>query len=126
MELNFNESMNAMFDKVEEFFRSKTVVGESITIGDTTIIPVMDISLGIGLGGGDGVDDKANKGNGGGGGVGAKGTPTAVIVLKGDSVEVLPVRRQAGLEKLLEMVPDMVDRIRQEKKDGDAPEESGE
>ncbi len=116
MELNFNENVDTLFAKLEEFFSSHTVIGEPIQVGDTTLIPIIDVSIGVGLGGGDGVDEKGNKGNGGGGGVGAKGTPTAVIAIQGERIEMLPIQRQAGLEKLVEMVPDILSKINFDRK----------
>lgn len=114
MDMNFNENVDKVFARLEEFFQSRTVIGESITVGDATLIPVLDISIGLGLGGGDGVDDKGAKGVGGGGGAGAKGSATAVIVIRGDQIDILPIKRQASLEKLVEMVPEIVSRIREE------------
>ena len=119
MELNFNENVDTLFAKLEDFFRSHTVIGEPIQVGDTTLIPIIDVSIGVGLGGGDGVDEKGNKGNGGGGGVGAKGSPTAVIAIQRDRIEMMPIRKQAGLEKLVEMVPDILARINLDR--GDEP-----
>jgi len=111
MQSNLTENTNALFEKLEKFFTSKTVVGEPITIGDVTLIPVINISFGLGTGSGDGTDEKGNKGVGGGGGVGAKATPTAVISIINGKVEVLPINQRAGLEKILDMVPDIVSKV---------------
>lgn len=111
MQINFTENTNALFEKLEKFFTSKTVIGETIIVGDVTLIPVLNISFGLGTGTGDGTDEKGNKGVGGGGGVGAKATPTAVIAITNGKVEVLPINQRGGLEKLLEMVPDIVSKV---------------
>lgn len=111
MQNNFTENSNALFEKLEKFFTSKTVVGETIIVGEVTLIPMINISFGLGTGAGDGTDEKGNKGVGGGGGVGAKATPTAVITITNGKVEILPINNRGGLEKLLEMVPDIVDRV---------------
>lgn len=111
MSFNFNENVSVLFEKLEKFLTSKTVVGEPIQIGETTLVPIVSLSFGVGSGGGDGSDDKGSKGFGSGGGVGAKATPTAVIVIKGDKVELLPLKSQGGLEKLLDMVPEIVSKI---------------
>ena len=111
MQSNLTENTNALFEKLEKFFTSKTVVGEPIVIGDVTLIPVINISFGLGTGSGDGTDEKGNKGVGGGGGVGAKATPTAVISIINGKVEVLPINQRGGLEKLLDMVPDIVAKV---------------
>ena len=111
MALNFSEDASVMFEKLEKFFTSKTVVGEPIILGDVTLIPLLNISFGLGLGGGDGTDEKGNKGMGGGSGVGAKAVPTAVLVVKNGTVEVLPIAHRGGLEKLLELVPDIMEKV---------------
>ncbi|MCC5911681.1 MAG: sporulation protein [Clostridiaceae bacterium] len=117
MSTNFTENAGTLFEKLENFFTSKTVVGETISIGNITLIPMVDISFGIGTGGGDGIDDKGNKGMGAGGGVGAKASPTAVIVIKDDEVQVLPINQKGGMEKLIDMVPDILSKVNLKKKD---------
>ena len=120
MSFNFKENVNTMFEKLEDFFKSKTVIGESITVGDTVLIPIIDISIGLGLGGGDGIDEKGQKGYGCGGGLGAKGSPTAVIVIKGDNIELLSINKRTGLEKLIEAAPDLISKIKEkEQKSGE-------
>ena len=53
-----NENINSLFEKLESFLQSKTVVGEPLNVGETTIIPFIDISFGLGTGGGSGTDEK--------------------------------------------------------------------
>ena len=105
---NISENINNIFDKLESFLKTKTVVGEAMQIGDVTIVPFIDISFGLGTGGGSGVEEKGNQGTGGGAGSGGKISPTAVLVIKGDKVELLPIKKSGGLDKLIDMVPDIV------------------
>lgn len=105
-------NIEVLFERLESFMKSKTVVGETIVVGDTTLVPFMSVSFGLGSGGGDGGDDKGNKGVGGGAGVGAKAVPVAVLVIKGDKVDLLPITKQANLGKLLEMVPGLIEKIK--------------
>lgn len=114
---NVNENITVLFEKLEKFLTSKTVIGESIQVGDATLIPFITTSFGIGSGGGDGTDAKGSKGIGGGSGIGAKISPTAVLVIKGDKIEVLPIKKNAGFEKLIEMVPDIVSKVNCSKKE---------
>jgi uncharacterized spore protein YtfJ len=109
--VDVNENINVMFEKLKEFLTSKTVIGEPLTIGDATLIPIINVSFGLGSGGGDGGDSKGNSGVGGGAGIGAKVSPTAIIIIKGDKIEVLPIKKLSGLEKLIEMVPDIMDKV---------------
>lgn len=115
--VNVNESISLLFERLESFIKSKTIFGESIQVGDATLIPVVDVSFGLGAGGGDGSDGKGNAGVGGGSGIGAKASPTAIIVIKGDKVEVLPIKKSSGLEKLMDMVPGIVDEVKKHKED---------
>ena len=118
MPTNFKENASALFEKLEKFFTSKTVVGDTIVVGNVTLIPMVDIAFGVGTGSGDGNDEKGNKGVGAGGGVGAKATPTAVIVIKGDDVQILNIKQRGSMDKILEMVPDIVSKVSCMHKDG--------
>jgi len=109
--MNLNENATVLFEKLEKFFTSKTVVGEPLQVGQVTLIPLLNISFGLGLGGGDGTDEKGNKGMGGGSGVGAKAVPTAVLVVSGGKVDVLPITQRGGLERLVDLVPDILERV---------------
>lgn len=115
MAFNLNENVNTLFESLEKFLTSKTVVGEPIHIGEVTLVPIINLAFGVGTGGGDGIDDKGSKGLGAGGGVGAKASPTAIIVIKGDSVEMLPIKSSNGLEKLIDMVPEIVSKVKSKK-----------
>lgn len=115
MAFNLNENVNTLFESLEKFLTSKTVVGEPIHIGEVTLVPIINLAFGVGTGGGDGIDDKGSKGLGAGGGVGAKASPTAIIVIKGDRVEMLPIKSSNGLEKLIDMVPEIVSKVKSKK-----------
>lgn len=116
-EFDFKENIGVIFDKLENFLKTKTVVGEPIQIGETTIVPFINLTFGLGTGGGTGRDEKGNGGVGGGGGTGAKIAPTAVLVIKGDKVELFPIKKSGGLDKLVEMVPGIIDKISEKKEE---------
>ena len=105
---NISDNINNIFDKLESFLKTKTVVGEPIQLGDVTIVPFIDISFGLGTGGGSGIEEKGNKGSGGGAGSGGRISPTAILVIKGDKIELLPIKKTGGLDRLIDMVPDIV------------------
>jgi len=109
-----NESIEVMFERLQNFVQSKTVVGETIEVGDATLVPFVSVSFGLGAGGGDGNDGKGNTGVGGGSGIGAKVAPLAVLVIRGDKAEMLPISKQANLGKLLEMVPELISKLKPE------------
>lgn len=107
----------SLADQVRVLAQSETVIGESITIGGTTIIPVTRVTFGFGAGGGSGdavQSDKAGPatGSGGGGGAGVRMEPAAFIVMKDGELSVLAAPGKRGaLGTLFEQVPDLVERI---------------
>lgn len=114
---DFKENVEVIFDKLENFLKTKTVVGEPITIGGTTLVPFINLTFGMGVGGGNGTDEKGNGGLGGGGGTGAKIAPTAVLVIQNDKVELLPIKKSGGLDKLVDMVPGIIEKINDKKEE---------
>ena len=90
----FKETVESLFQGMDSVVSSKTVVGDAIHINGTIILPLVDVSFGIGAG-----SFNAEKKDRAGGGIGGKITPSAVIVI------------QDGITKLLDMVPDVVDRF---------------
>jgi len=49
-ESNIRETVSSLFQGLDSLVSAKTVVGDAIKLGDTTIIPLMDVSFGIGAG----------------------------------------------------------------------------
>ena len=105
-ENNFKDTVNSLFKGLDAFISAKTVVGEAIHVGDTIILPLVDVSFGVGAGAFEG-DIKSN----GGGGMTGKLTPSAVLVIQNGSTKLVNVKNQDGLTKVLDMVPDFVDRF---------------
>ena len=107
------EVLEGMYNKLDNFLKTETVIGDPIEIGQVTLIPI--ISASFGLGGGFGEESKTDSG-GGGGGLGCKITPDAVLIVKEDQVEMLPVKNKGSLEKLIEKVPDIISKLEKTKK----------
>ena len=105
-ENNFKDTVNSLFKGLDAFISAKTVVGEAIHVGDTIILPLVDVSFGVGAGACEG-DKQSN----GGGGMTGKLTPSAVLVIQNGSTKLVNVKNQDGLTKVLDMVPDFVDRF---------------
>ena len=97
---NLKDTMGSLFDGMEGFLTSKTVVGEPIYIKDTII------SFGMGAGAFSG--DKKDKS---GGGIGGKMTPSAVLVIKDGQTKLVNIKNQETIVKLLDMVPDVIDKF---------------
>jgi len=104
---NFNEVVNSMMQGMESFLSSKTVVGEPTQAGDTTIIPLVDVIFGIGAG----AASSQEKKNGGAGGMTGKMSPSAVLVIKNGQVRLVNIKNQDTVNKIIDMVPDLIDRF---------------
>lgn len=112
--MDLTGSLKTIFQEMEEFLTTKAVVGEPIEVGAITLIPVINVTFGMGTGGGSeesAKDSKPQKG-GAGAGLGAKISPTAVIVIKEGDISVIPLNGNTGLERLIDMVPDIVKKIK--------------
>ena len=99
---SFSGIVGSMMKGMEGFLSSKTVVGEPTQIGDTTIIPLVDVTFGVGAG----ASTKDNK-NSGGGGMSGKMTPSAVLVVKNGQVKLVNIKNQDTVTKVLDMIPDL-------------------
>ena len=105
-ENNFKDTVNSLFKGMDAFISAKTVVGDAIHINGTIILPLVDVSFGIGAG-----SFNAEKKDRTGGGIGGKITPSAVIVIQDGKTKLVNIKNQDGLTKVLDMVPDFVDRF---------------
>lgn len=110
------ENLDTIFENFQHMISVETVVGEAVHIDDTTLVPFVDVSFGFGVGGADGkTNEDGRKGGGGGGG---KLTPTAILVIKGDRVELFSIKdgnKSGAFEKLLNMVPGIIDKMKKDK-----------
>jgi len=113
--MDYNQHLQTMFDKLESFFRTETVVGEPIIVGEVTLIPLIEISFGLGSGIGSG-KEKGIEGAGGAG-AGAKIMPTAIMVIKGEDVSLIPLKDRDSLEKVFEVVPEIINKLKNKKHD---------
>ncbi len=107
--INFDAAVGSLFDGMNKFMSTKTVVGDAIHIGDTIILPLVDVSFGMGAG------TKADSANGNktsaSGGMGAKMSPSAVLVIHNGSSKIISVKNQDGVSKILDMVPDIINKF---------------
>lgn len=103
---NFKSTVEALFKGMDAVVSSKTVVGDAIHINDTIILPLVDVSFGIGAS-----SSSADKKEKGMGGIGGKMSPSAVIVIQGGKTKLVNVKNQDTITKILDMVPDVVDRF---------------
>lgn len=118
-ENNFQSTVESLFKGMDSFITTKTVVGDAITVGDTILLPLVDVSFGVGAGAFSG-----DKKNNGGGGMGGKISPSAVLVISNGVTKLVNIRNQDGLTKILDMVPDFLNKFSEGKKEQE-PEKEG-
>ena len=103
--------------KVKEMISVNDVVGTPITTPEgVTIIPISKVSVGFGGGGSDFVSKNSNRHEnpfGGGAGGGVKVSPVAFLVVKEGSVRMIPMAEPANttVDRVVEMIPDTLDKI---------------
>lgn len=116
------ESIRSMIDV-------NTIIGEPMEISEEiTIIPISKVGFGLAAGGSEFKDETVEgylrKQNdeeeiqyrlpfGGGSGVGASITPVAFIVVQSETVKLMPVEHNNCIDKLLDYVPDLFEKINQ-------------
>lgn len=109
----FSSVVESLFKGMDSVLSTKTVVGEATQIGDTIILPLVDVSFGVGAG----ASTKDSK-QGGGGGLGGKMSPSAVLVIKDGHARLVNIKNQDTMTKILDMVPDLIERFTSKKENG--------
>ena len=105
-ENNFQSTVESLFKGMDSFITTKTVIGDAINIGDTIILPLVDVSFGVVAGA-----FMQEKKNNGAGGLGGKIQPSAVLVIQDGKTKLVNIKNQDGMTKILDMVPDLVNRF---------------
>ena len=114
-----NTTVDSLFKGMESFVSTKTVVGEPTTIGDTIIVPLAEVSFGVAAGA-----VVENNKNNGAGGMGGKIMPSAVLVIQNGNTKLVNIKNQDTVTKILDMIPDLVDRFTSPKENMPADEEA--
>lgn len=102
-------TVESLFKGLDSFLTTKTVVGEPVRFDDGTIIvPLVDVSFGVGAGAF--ANDEKKKQNATGG-MGGSMQPSAVLVIQNGSTKLVNIKNQDGITKILDMVPDFVNKF---------------
>ena len=121
-ENNFKGTIESLFKGMEGFITSKTVVGDAVKFDDGTIIlPLVDVSFGVGAG----AFSEHNKKDNGAGAMGGKIQPSAILVIQDGEAKLVNVKNQDGLTKVLDMVPDLINRFSGDNKEKKSQSEIG-
>ncbi len=119
--------MNTAMNSIKEMVDVNTIIGDPIeTSNNVVIIPVSKVNFGFAAGGsefrGKTSDETKNKDEkeekprlpfGGGSGAGVSISPIAFIVVQETGVKLLPVEHGSSLDKLIDLVPDLIDKVNQ-------------
>ena len=101
---DFNTTVSTLFNGMDSFLTTKTVVGEPTQIGDTIILPLVDVAFGVAAG----AFSDNNAKNSGAGGLGGKMSPSAVLVIQDGHTKLVNIKNQDSITKILDMVPELV------------------
>ena len=117
--------MGVSVEKIRELVDANTVVGTPIALWDgLTIIPVSKVSYGFASGGSDLPNKTTGDLFGGGAGAGINIIPVAFLTVKDGEINLLPVvAKPDTADRLISMVPDMVDKFSKKKKEKETAED---
>lgn len=120
--------MVTAMNSIKEMIDVNTIIGDSIqALNNTVIIPISKVGFGFAAGGCEFNDETVNSYNrkekeeninyrlpfGGGSGAGVNITPVAFLIVQNDSVKLLEATHSSVLDKLVEYVPDAIEKINQ-------------
>lgn len=115
---HFQGTVESLFKGMDNFISTKTCVGEAIHVGDTIILPLVDVSFGV-MASARNEERRSN----GGGGMGGKISPTALLVIKDGTTKLINVRSQDSLSKLIDLAPEVISRFTRSDQVSTTPEE---
>ena len=102
---NVKETLKTILDGVNGLVDTKKVIGEPFTIGDTTVIPFIESSIGMGVG------EFSNNADKSAGGMAMKVSPIACLVIQNGFTKLINIQNQDPITKALDMIPDLVDKL---------------
>lgn len=118
--------MNTAMNSIKDMIDVNTIIGEPIQASNSTvIIPISKVGFGFAAGGsefnGGTLDEYKRKDKeeevqyrlpfGGGSGAGVSIAPVAFLVVQSNSVKLLPVDHSSTLDRLLDYVPDLIEKV---------------
>lgn len=125
MEHPIESLMITAMNSIQDMIDVNTIIGEPIESKNVTIIPISKVSLGFAAGGsefkGETINEYTKKAEseeiqyrlpfGGGSGAGVCISPVAFLVIQEDSVKLLPTDHISSIDKLLDYVPDLIEKV---------------
>lgn len=119
--------MNTAMNSIREMVDVNTIIGDPIqTSNNVVIIPISKVNFGFAAGGSEfkcrtsenikkelepNMPMSERLPFGGGSGAGVSISPIAFIVVQANGVKLLPVEHSSSIDKLLDLVPDLADKL---------------
>ena len=105
--------LDTTMDKLKAMVNADVITGDPIVVDGLTLIPVSKVAYGIATGGSDFATKNQLGLFGGGSGAGVTVSPIAFMVIKEESVRMLPVAvpPSTTADRIVEQVPDVLEQI---------------
>ena len=103
---NFQASVRELLSGLDGFVSTRSVVGEPIRMGEATLIPLMDIQIGVGAG------SYGGKSAGSAGGLGATIKPSSMLLLQDGKVKLIRITNEETVMKVIDAIPEVIDRVK--------------
>ena len=104
------EVIAGIVGELKQIASAESVIGQAVTIGNKTVIPIVKITVGFGAGGGEGEAEKAGGGFGAGGGGGCIVEPAAFIIIDENGISLLPAK-PGKIDSIVEAIPGVVNKL---------------
>lgn len=112
--------MKNTMENLKDMIDVNTVIGDTIQTGDGSfIVPISKVSFGFASGGSEfGTSCKVSEGNnskhpfGGGSGAGVTVKPVAFLVLRNDTIRLLPVDQDNTYDRIVDSIPQVLDTLK--------------
>jgi len=107
---NVMEVITGIVGELKQIASAESIIGEAVTVGDKTVVPIVKVTVGFGAGGGEGEKDKNGSGYGAGGGGGCIVEPAAFIIMDKTGISLLPAK-PGKVDSIVEAIPGVVNKI---------------
>ena len=98
--------MRELLNGLDGFVSTRSVVGEPIRMGEATLIPLMDVQIGVGAG------SYGGKSSGSAGGLGATIKPSSMLLLQDGKVKLIRITNEETVMKVIDAIPEVLDRVK--------------
>ena len=124
--------METAMNSIKEMVDVNTIIGDPIeTKNGMVIIPISKVCFGFAAGGsefkGETIDEYKRKEKeeevqyrlpfGGGSGAGISINPVAFVIVQKDTIKVVPIEHTSAIDKLMDFVPDLIDKVTEKTED---------